>query len=566
MPTISFRAISLPGPFIELIWSGQPRFSHSCQKRNSHDRLINQATYVICNLPQCGVVKQRLESVSLRSSKKTPTSQTHHKKRLVKDGDERIVGGSLSVPMEWPFIVAIFRNGDFHCGGSIYSAYWVSIITAAHCVVNFHRYYYEIKAGVLRLSSTSAATQIIPVLDIFVHQDYERFTMSNDIALLRLAAPLQFNRWVKPICLPGVDRTANNKNWMWGPEENTLCTIVGWGAIRERGPGSELHSVQMNMRGKNFNNFLFILQITGDLLRQVIVPIRRECPRQDDQVARAICAGDPDGGRDACQGDSGGPLFCRSASNPNEWYLAGVVSHGNGCARPSEFGAYTRVALYVNWMKSVMNSVYTPLLQPKKICPGFVCIEDNRRCLPQRRRCDRYVDCLKADDELGCSYNFTPGLGDLRSNNFTVSDYYFENEERSVISTTQNETIKLNEESLKENTSITPVDEYGITTTSEMTTNSLNLSGIINNGSEVTALTEEVSTENVFDISTTSSSSTTLTTVHDTRESLDLESTTFEPLSTFESYSLQTTHNNESTTNKESALEPLSIEKFRCEM
>lgn len=79
--------------------------------------------------------------------------------------------------------------------------------------------------------------------------------MSDDIALLRLAAPLQFNRWVKPICLPGVDRTANNKNWMWGPEENTLCTIVGWGAIRERGPGSELHSVQMSVKRKHFNNF-----------------------------------------------------------------------------------------------------------------------------------------------------------------------------------------------------------------------------------------------------------------------------------------------------------------------
>ncbi|KAL9904995.1 serine protease nudel isoform 3-T6 [Glossina fuscipes fuscipes] len=512
-PSISFRAISLPGPFIELIWPGQSRFSRSCQKRNSHDTLIDQATYVICNLPQCGVVKQRFKSVSLRDSKKNPTSQTYHKKRLVKDGDERIVGGSLSAPMEWPFIVAIFRNGDFHCGGSIYSANW--IITAAHCVVNFHRYYYEIKAGVLRLSSASIATQIRPVLDVFVHQHYERFTMSNDIALLRLAAPFQFNRWVKPICLPGVDRTANNKNWMWGPEEDTLCTIVGWGAIRERGPGS-------------------------DLLRQVIVPIRRECPRQDDQVARVICAGDPDGGRDACQGDSGGPLFCRSASNPSEWYLAGVVSHGNGCARPSEFGAYTRVALYVNWMKSVINSVHKPLLQPKKICPGYVCIEDNKRCLSQRRRCDRYVDCLKADDELGCSYNLTPSLGDRRSNNFTVSDYYFENEERSVISTPQNETIKLKEEHLKENTSITTIEEYDITisATSEMPENSLNLSAIINNGSEATALIDEVSTKNIFDISTMSSSSTILPTVHDITQILDIESTTFEPFSTSESYSL----------------------------
>lgn len=28
------------------------------------------------------------------------------------------------------------------------------------------------------------------------------------------------------------------------------------------------------------------------------------------------------------KGDSGGPLFCRSNANPNEFYLAGIVSHG----------------------------------------------------------------------------------------------------------------------------------------------------------------------------------------------------------------------------------------------
>lgn len=63
--------------------------------------------------------------------------------------------------------------------------------------------------------------------------------MINDIALLKLESPLIFNRWVKPICLPGPGRTTashNGDDWIWGPSEGTICKTVGWGAIREKGP------------------------------------------------------------------------------------------------------------------------------------------------------------------------------------------------------------------------------------------------------------------------------------------------------------------------------------------
>lgn len=62
--------------------------------------------------------------------------------------------------------------------------------------------------------------------------------MRNDLSLLRVAAPLEFNRWVKPICLPDMGRTTFGQDWIWGPEEHTLCTVIGWGAIREKGPSS----------------------------------------------------------------------------------------------------------------------------------------------------------------------------------------------------------------------------------------------------------------------------------------------------------------------------------------
>lgn len=44
----------------------------------------------------------------------------------------RVVGGRLSGPGTWPWLVAILRNGIFHCGGVILDESW--IMTAAHCV------------------------------------------------------------------------------------------------------------------------------------------------------------------------------------------------------------------------------------------------------------------------------------------------------------------------------------------------------------------------------------------------------------------------------------------------
>lgn len=59
------------------------------------------------------------------------------------------------------------------------------------------------------------------------------------------------------------------------------------------------------------------------------VPIIKDCGVR-------ICAGYHSGGANSCRGDSGGPLACRRAADESEFYLAGIVSSGDGCARKGQ--------------------------------------------------------------------------------------------------------------------------------------------------------------------------------------------------------------------------------------
>ena len=250
---------------------------------------------------------------------------------------EIINGSPISIDQA-PWQVALLdatepNDYDAHgCGGSILSAVW--IITAAHCLVNEDGVTaspssIEVGAGITILGSPSAPRS--EVTQIVAHSDYDPVTLNNDIALLRLAAPLTLDGTTKKaITVP--DPAVLGTSW---PAVNTAALVSGWGNTSTTG-------------------FNYPVQLQAALLRVLTNPADTSCGSYPDPSdgtylnTTMLCAGylaPPT--RDACQGDSGGPL---EVNNNGTHLLAGIVSWGYECADPSYPGVYTRVTHYKNWI------------------------------------------------------------------------------------------------------------------------------------------------------------------------------------------------------------------------
>ncbi|RVE75128.1 hypothetical protein OJAV_G00013830 [Oryzias javanicus] len=232
----------------------------------------------------------------------------------------RIVGGTECPKGECPWQVLLIYKGKGFCGGVIYKPTW--ILTASHCLEDTETRFLKIIAGEHNLAVNESTEQIIQVAEMLMHPNYAKTTVDNDIALLRLASPITYTPYAVPVCLP-TRFLAEHQLWAVN-----LHTVSGWGRRSEFGP-------------------------TSNLLRRTKIPrLRTQTCIEESGVAltkNMFCAGYLDGRTDSCKGDSGGPLVTEYKKTV---FLLGIVSWGKGCARPGNYGIYTRVSNYLEWIQN----------------------------------------------------------------------------------------------------------------------------------------------------------------------------------------------------------------------
>ncbi|KAG8431166.1 hypothetical protein GDO86_019327 [Hymenochirus boettgeri] len=243
----------------------------------------------------------------------------------------RIVGGQNAKPGLWPWQVSFRSNGRHFCGGSLITNRW--IVSAAHCFQNIPTSLVTVYLGSYNLTDPNPNEVSLSVNHIIIYPNYT--ADGGDISLVELSSNVIYTNYILPVCLP-----APTVIFPTGLK----CWVTGWGDI------------QYNVNLPN-----------PKTLQEVVVPLidAQRCTDYYHTPNSAgtsgtniqsdmICAGYLDGGKDSCQGDSGGPLVCAA---DDHWFLAGVVSFGEGCGEPYRPGVYTLLTTYSDWIQSHVPEV-----------------------------------------------------------------------------------------------------------------------------------------------------------------------------------------------------------------
>jgi secreted trypsin-like serine protease len=202
------------------------------------------------------------------------------------------------------------------------------VLTAAHCVVTDANVVsaataIKILAGQNTLLR-SANNRAVTISNIYVHPLYVASSDYDDIALIRLSAPLAFvTDRIQKIDLP---------DWSASPGGPDL--ITGWGTMHF-----------------DVNNY-------PDVLRKAQVDVFSDDRCYESygtsfEQNKMLCAGSESLDRDTCQGDSGGPIAYLAE---DKWVLEGVTSFGAGCANGFDPGVYTEVYNYKSWINQYLET------------------------------------------------------------------------------------------------------------------------------------------------------------------------------------------------------------------
>ncbi|XP_043256098.1 serine protease 53-like [Colletes gigas] len=220
---------------------------------------------------------------------------------------------------EYPYHVSIEKYGTHVCSGALVHESWA--ITVASCVFGADLSTVSVR---VRSDTLSSGGDELEVSNIVVHEDFDKYVLLNDIALIKFKLPEQFGEKLLPIGIPEKED--------YKLADGTTCFVTGW---------------KHNLGGQAESQ---ITAMAVPIVNQDICSSTMPC--YEPVLQKMLCAGNMTLGVETCQGDPGAPLMEAQT-------LIGVLSYGLGCKTMIHPGVYTRVSSYLPWISANSDILYT---------------------------------------------------------------------------------------------------------------------------------------------------------------------------------------------------------------
>ncbi|KAK3793785.1 hypothetical protein RRG08_061920 [Elysia crispata] len=265
---------------------------------------------------------------------------------------KRVVGGAPYTPGDYPFSVSLWYMGDNNfytagtpdrhhtCGGSLLQADWV--LTSAVCFDdNFlsgvgNVSLWRVFLGMYNQLDAEKDAQEVEIEKVFTLPEYSLSQSHGDVALLKLKSPADLTD-------PKVSTVSINDDPNC-PQAGRMCTVIGWGQTAEIPPGEGAyvpHAVQVQVQSIADCAAVYTQPDVQASMGPIVID------------GGNVCAGMPEGGKDACSGDAGSPLLCQCGTDGNV-KVAATVTTGFGCARAGYSGVYANTGFYSSWIQATI--------------------------------------------------------------------------------------------------------------------------------------------------------------------------------------------------------------------
>ncbi|KAH8325062.1 hypothetical protein KR074_004708, partial [Drosophila pseudoananassae] len=222
-------------------------------------------------------------------------------------------------PGQYPWVIAVLDHRDslnrYIGGGSLIS--FSVVLTGVEALSDAGEADLLVRAGEWNVSTTSESYPHVDrqVKRIVRHEQFNKETGDNDLALLFLTAPFSAQPNIRPICLA---------------EENSVfggCFYNGWGMEQTTSIEypSVLKKVPINVKNNLNSRYISDYLILGQASKRSI----------------------------GCKGDSGSPLVCPVPRNPNRFRQVGILI----CGRDGRPGVFTNVAKFHPWITRQLEEI-----------------------------------------------------------------------------------------------------------------------------------------------------------------------------------------------------------------